>query len=50
MALPGILTGGGGGVKNSVEDRENRDLGAVAPYSGVMEEVEIWYKKFHFMY
>ena len=28
---PAILFGGGGGSTNSVEDRENRDMGAVAP-------------------
>jgi len=31
------------------EDRENGDLGAVAPYSGVLEAAVIWYKKFHFI-
>ena len=31
LAYPGILFGGGGSSTNSVEDRENRDLGAVAP-------------------
>jgi len=32
VAYPGILFGGGwGGSKNSVEDRENGDQGAVAP-------------------
>ena len=30
---------------NSVEDREKGDLGAVAPYSGVLEAAVIWYKK-----
>ena len=30
VAYPGILLGGGGST-NSVEDRENGDLGAVAP-------------------
>jgi len=30
VAYPGIFFGGGGST-NSVEDRENRDLGAVAP-------------------
>ena len=30
MVYPGILFGGGGST-NSVEDRENGDLGAVAP-------------------
>ena len=31
------------------EDRENGDLGTVAPYSGVLEAAVIWYKKFHFI-
>ena len=31
-----------GGSTNSVEDRENGDLGAVAPYSGVLEAAVIW--------
>jgi len=32
VAYPGIFFGGGGeGSTNSVEDRENGDLGAVAP-------------------
>ena len=31
VANPGILFGGGGGSTDSVEDRENGDLGAVAP-------------------
>jgi hypothetical protein len=39
----------GGGSTNSVEDRENGDLGAVAPESGVVEAAVIWYKKFHFI-
>jgi hypothetical protein len=30
VAYPGILFGEGGGSTNSVEDRENGDLGAVA--------------------
>ena len=30
VAYPGILFGEGGGSTNSVEDRENVDLGAVA--------------------
>ena len=30
-------------------DKENGDLGAVAPYSGVLEAAVIWYKKFHFI-
>jgi hypothetical protein len=40
---------GGGGSTNSVEDRENGDLGAVAPQSGVLEAAVIWYKKFNFI-
>ena len=48
MAYPGILFGGGGST-NSVEDRENGDLGAIAPYPGVVEAAVIWYKKFHFI-
>jgi hypothetical protein len=47
VAYPGILFGGGS--TNSVEDRENGDLGAVAPYSGVLEAAVIWYKKFNFI-
>jgi len=31
LAYPGILFGWGGASTNSVEDRENGDLGAVAP-------------------
>jgi len=35
VAYPGILSaGGGGGSTNSVEDRENGDLGAVALQAG----------------
>jgi hypothetical protein len=43
--------GGGGGVgsTNSVEDRENGDLEAVGPQSGVLEAAVTWYKKFHFI-
>ena len=47
VAYPGILLGGGS--TNSVEDRENGDLGVVALYSGVLEAAVIWYKKFHFI-
>jgi len=50
VAYPGILFWGEGGSTNSVEDRENRDLGAAAPWSGVLEAAVIWYKKFHFIY
>ena len=38
----------GGGSKNSVEDRENGDLGAVAPLVRGSGDV-IWYKKCHFI-
>ena len=48
VAYPGILFVGGGST-NSIEDRENRDLGVVAPYSGVLGAAVIWYKKFHFI-
>jgi hypothetical protein len=48
VAYPGILFGVGDPT-NSVEDRENGDLGAVAPQSGVLEAAVIWYKKFHFI-
>jgi hypothetical protein len=47
VAYPGILFGGGS--TNSVEDRENGDLGAVAPESGVLAAAVISYKKFYFM-
>jgi hypothetical protein len=36
-------------IQLRTENRENWDLGAVAPYSGVLEEAVIWYKKFHFI-
>jgi len=42
----------GGGVQQiqlRTEDRENGDLGAVAPLSGVLEATVIFYKKFHFI-
>ena len=41
----------GGGVQQiqfRTEVRENGDLGAVAPYSGILEAAVIWYKTFHF--
>ena len=51
VAYPGILFGWGGGVSHQtelrIEDRENGDLRAVAPLSGVLEAAVIWYKKFH---
>jgi hypothetical protein len=43
----------GGGVQQiqlRTEDREKGDLGAVAPYSGVLEAAVIWYKKFQFIW
>ena len=40
---------GGGGVQQIQLRTEDRDLGAVAPYSGVLEATVIWYKKFHFI-
>ena len=46
VAYPGILLGGS---TNSVEDRENGDLGVVAHYSGVLEAAVILYQKFHFI-
>jgi len=52
VAYPGILFRGGDGVQQfqfRTEDRENGDLGAVAPYSGVLEAAVIWYKKFNFI-
>jgi len=49
VAYPGIFSGGRGGSTNSVEDREDGDLGAVAHQSGVLEAAVIWYKKFHFI-
>jgi len=42
----------GGGVQQiqlRTEDRQNRDLGAVAPLSGILGADVIWYKKFHFI-
>ena len=57
--VPRNFVRGGGGSTNSIEDRENRDLGVVAPYSGVLgaaapssgvlEAAVIWNKKFHFI-
>jgi hypothetical protein len=52
FAGPSVVPGNffrGGGSTNSVEDREKGDLGAVSPYSGVLEAAVIWYKKFHFI-
>ena len=36
-------------IQLRTEDRENGDLGAIAPKSGVLEAAVIWYKKFHFI-
>jgi hypothetical protein len=48
VAYSGIFCGGGSTI--SVEDRgQNGDLGAVAPYSGVLEAAVIWYNKFRFI-
>jgi len=50
VTYPGILLGGGvQQIQLRTEDRENGDLGAVAPYSGVLEAAVIWYKEFHFI-
>ena len=35
--VPSNFVRGGGSSTNSVEDGENGDLGAVAPYSGVLD-------------
>jgi len=43
VVYPGILFRRGGGSTNSVEDRENGDLGVVAPQSGVLQVAVIWY-------
>ena len=48
VVYPGILFGGGGS-RNLVEEKENGDVGTVAPYSGVLEAAVIWYKKFNFL-
>ena len=44
-----VRGGGGGDSTNSVQDKENGDLGAVARWPGVLEAAVIWYKKFHFI-
>ena len=48
MAYTGILFGGGGfqQIQLRTEDRENEDLGAVAPKSGVLEAAVIGTRKF----
>ena len=45
MAYPGILFGGGGST-NSVEDRENRDLGAVPPSQGFWRQLKFGTRNF----
>jgi len=51
VAYPGIFFRGGDvkQIQLGTEDRQNGDLGAVAPYSGVLEAAVIWNKKFHFI-
>ena len=49
VAYPGIFFGGVQQIQLRTEDREDGDLGAVAPLSGVLEAAVIWYKKFHFI-
>ena len=50
VAYPGILFGGGvQQIQLRTENKQNGDLGAVAPQSGVLEAAVIWYKKFHFI-
>ena len=44
-----VWMGGGQQIQLRTEDKGNGDLGAVAPYSGVLEAAVIWYKKFHFI-
>jgi hypothetical protein len=44
-----VRGGGDQQIQLRTEDRENGDLEAVAPYSGVLEAAVIWYKKFHFI-
>jgi hypothetical protein len=43
------IFGGVQKIQLRIEDRENRDLGVAAPYSGVLQAAVIWYKKFHFI-
>ena len=52
VAYREILFGGGGvqQIQVRTEDRENGDMGAVAPWSGVLEAALISYKKFHFVH
>ena len=45
-----FVRGGVQQIQLRTEDRENGDLVAVAPYSGVLEAAVILYKKFHFVW
>jgi len=49
VGYPGILFGGIQEIQLRTDGRENGDLGAVAPKSGVLEAAVISYKKFHFI-
>jgi len=44
-----FFSGGVQQIQLRTENREDGDLGAVAPWSGVLEAAVIWYKKFHFI-
>jgi len=44
-----FFRGGVQQIQLRTEDREDGDLGVVAPSSGVLEAAVIWYKKFHFI-
>ena len=50
MAYPGIFFWGVQQIQLRTEERENGDLGAVAPSLGVLKAAVIWYKKFHFIW
>jgi len=44
-----FVRGGVQQIQLRTEDRDNGDLGAVAPQSGVLEAAVNWYKKCHFV-
>jgi hypothetical protein len=44
-----LCSGGVQQIQLRTENRQNGDLGAVAPQSGVLEAAVILYKKFHFI-
>ena len=44
-----FFSGGVQQIQLRTEVREDGDLGAVAPSSGVLEAAVIWCKKFHFI-